>query len=816
MECITSYTINDIINKYRDALSEQEDLLCKLVLSLYCYCNPSPSPEILLSVGLKPDNLDSIFDEEALFYLKENYAAIVPSLIKKLSHSPFADKYSIIEETAIESAVDNSFSKWEDVFVLGAGINHFLHERPEMPIFGIEFNPHLWGIGQIYLESQGWDNVIIFQKPSDIPWNRAFKSIVMLSTDADYFRYIKKGIGGSYELLAILPKEICFSKDYLDIRRIFLKTGYLKSITVVHTGNAGLAILYCLNSYKRRLKNTSSVSKRIALYAFHLLFPKMPGKGLLLLAAIQGIDFFFFSVVLLLQTVLPTLFLIPEPAISLMWGFSGVLFMVIWAACSIAAHENYNPQVQFAAVLDFHGATIHDWKKLMDRTLKPQDNEDKECVIPFHSSVKNTDEETVFSRYFVAQKSISESDMRAFVYVPNEDCQTLSSLISIISPSKIQDSVERPVLRIVGGHPLSTNYLNCEIDCERIGGEARRGFAPRYFIPGDTFLWCYSPIHMRVGHVSQEVALANSFFHTRTLLFSTKPSDIEKDFLLKELLSGFVHEQILWFGPRPSQDEMMQIHIRVPSIEQQNRELRADAFEYLEKEHNDFVSMVTNHKHEVGNLLKDLYYDFEILECLLEKNGSLSINQVVDKRKGTTVKDYFSSIDRYKTEIGHEMVSFWSPGYGKAEQINLKEAVASFVKTKATNRYSVEVSIPSETMVFFSQKGLFTILRNVFVNAEKHGFTDESRKDYHIIIWQEESPDQERVRLVVGNNGNPLPEGITSANMFNVGIGTGRSEHIGCHTIKEICEEFGGNVSFETNSKQDELTVSYILDIPKA
>lgn len=840
-----TYSITEITKIYRNAVSEQEDLLCRLLLSIYAYCSPNPSKRIISSTGLQPDNLDSILDKEALLYLTENYASVVATIIGELSHSSFASNNYISEGNAIDAAIKNLYSKWEGVFVFGAGINHFLQRCPDNPVFGLELNPQLWGIGQIYLESQGWDNVVIFQNPSDIPWDRTFHSILLLSPHTDYLPYIKKGIGNSYELLAVLPREICFSESYLNIRRSFLKSGHLKSITVVHTGDKGLAIVYCLNSHKKKLRFTSSFSKRLSLYAFYLLFPKMPAKSLLLLVALLGMDFFLSSFLLLLYAVFPFFSFIPEPVVYLMWGISGLLFMVFWIACRVSAQEAYNPQIQFAAVLDFRGASLSDWEVLMSRTLRTQKATEKRSAIQYHSTEVDKDIKTVFSRYFVAQKSLSEGDLRAFVFVKEDKTQPLSNLVSAVTPSRITDNKDIPVLHIIAGDPLTSNYLQCEIGEELLNSyeERRRSVQayhsilpeevrgnhnslnfsgiPRYFIPSDTYLWyysAYSSARMKVGHVSREFALLRSFAMAHTLLFSIISEEVEKDFLLKELLTEYVQEQLFWLIPNPSQEDLLSIRVRVPSIEQQNRELRAEAFVYLEKEHNRFVSMVTNHKHEVGNLLKFLYYDFDTLKFLIEQKGHVSLDDVVDPRKGSTVRDYFYSIDGYKAAIGQEMLYFWTDGYGEKENFNLKDSVESFVRAKSTSPYSIEVDIPKNIEVSFSQKGLFTILRNIFINAEKHAFTDKARKNYLIKLWHEdiETDGQQYARLYVANNGAPLPEGITVSNIFEQGIGTGSSEHIGCHTIKEICENFGGYVSIEENTGKQGFTLSYIINLPKA
>ena len=808
MDKNSTYTLIELFNSYKDAISDWDHVYGRFIASLYSNYTESPSQDVLTSIGEEPDSLESILTTEQCAFLQENYNDVIRFIVLEKTIRSVYLHYDLPDEKAIYATLKISFNKCEDLFVVGAGINHFITKRPDSVVHGVETNSLLWGIGQVYLRSQGWDNVIIYKSFADASVSSRNKRFLILSTDDTYTEWLNKSISGLKEIVAILPKEACKDEVFRKFRGLMLQSGILLSVTTAHAGYKGTSVFYGRNTFLGKLDRISSPIKRVLYIGQHIMFPHNPGTGLTLFTCALGAIF-----------CLCTLFAIGKKSLShgvmdpinIMWATSAMMFFVCWIASSLAGKNSYNPRIQFTTILNFQ-PSYNGWEQLLNISLKGPYHSFRNKELLYNND-EGGQESTRYTSYDIPAKSIVDTNLSSYVFGHDENTAALSDLISITIPQRTEPGVKR-TLRIRGwGSPLSSNYMDCKITQEILDAQ-QEGFPGRYSVPKGTYLWHYNAIRPRIGYLSIDTALANSFSKTKTIPFTPKSDSIETLYLLKELLSDFVLEQLHWLGYSPSKDELLKIRVRVPSKEIQNRELRADAFDKLEKDHQTFVSMVKNHKHEVGNLLKFLYYDFDILKFIIEKTGHLSINDVVD-RKGSTVKDYFTAIDGYKNAIGQEMMSFWDYGYDKPEMIKLKDSVESFTNTKATSPYDVVVDIPKESNVFFSRKGLSTILRNIFVNAEKHGFKDKSRKDYRIKIWQEDSEDSNYIRLVIANNGAPLPDGITQSNIFEAGVGTGNSEHIGCHTIKEICDLFNGFVSIEQYTHSQEYTISYIITIPK-
>ena len=84
------------------------------------------------------------------------------------------------------------------------------------------------------------------------------------------------------------------------------------------------------------------------------------------------------------------------------------------------------------------------------------------------------------------------------------------------------------------------------------------------------------------------------------------------------------------------------------------------------------------------------------------------------------------------------------------------------------------------------------MLEQIFYNAVRHGFTDNSRDDYEILITISET-DEGYCRIDIANNGNPISErgrkeyfikGSFAGETGNTGMGGAR--------VFEICEGTNG------------------------
>lgn len=106
------------------------------------------------------------------------------------------------------------------------------------------------------------------------------------------------------------------------------------------------------------------------------------------------------------------------------------------------------------------------------------------------------------------------------------------------------------------------------------------------------------------------------------------------------------------------------------------------------------------------------------------------------------------------------------------------------------------------------------MFENLCTNASKYGFINPDRKDYAIRITISNTvvDNTPMVRLVIDNNGAPLPKGMSAKKMFTWGVGKGTG--IGTWQARHIIEHFGGNITFHQKESDDGFNVGFEIVLP--
>ena len=141
---------------------------------------------------------------------------------------------------------------------------------------------------------------------------------------------------------------------------------------------------------------------------------------------------------------------------------------------------------------------------------------------------------------------------------------------------------------------------------------------------------------------------------------------------------------------------------------------------------------------------------------------------------------------------------------------------------EGNNKAKDDIIDPSTGMILFRKGETFSqflfpkaalekILDNIVSNAQSHGF-DKSRNDYHIkFSWYAEN---KTVKLLIENNGSPIPDDRDPASLLEYGVSTALHSDghngIGCNEIDDIMQRYDGKVDI-ISSPQEEYTVKYLL-----
>ena len=249
-------------------------------------------------------------------------------------------------------------------------------------------------------------------------------------------------------------------------------------------------------------------------------------------------------------------------------------------------------------------------------------------------------------------------------------------------------------------------------------------------------------------------------------------------------------------------------------------------------QHNQYVAMMRERKHAMGQVLQKLLPGLNSIIKNIEKEP-LTRDTVISSRNGITALDQLNQLYAYAARIStmnkHLMDEY---AYGTPEEVWIGALIDEYTNKYFGANYAFEVIHPSvttntkigstENNVYFHQikiapSDFEQILDNIVANATKYGFTDKD-KNYCIRIIIENSyiDAKEAVKITVVNNGNPLPKNMDEDRVFTYGQSSGKGEGLGGWQIKNIVKHYDGRVELKNGDGSDTegFTVAYIITFP--
>lgn len=248
--------------------------------------------------------------------------------------------------------------------------------------------------------------------------------------------------------------------------------------------------------------------------------------------------------------------------------------------------------------------------------------------------------------------------------------------------------------------------------------------------------------------------------------------------------------------------------------------------------HNEYIRNIRMRKHAISQVLNEICPALDMLQICKDRNGGqINDKDIVSERSGMNVKEYFDFLRNSLYKMS-DMVDRLADDFTEKEQgtLELLTFLKGYTENYAcgttsflfaldcdSNLYEYAKKLKTSLRVTISEASLSRVLKNILVNAVKHGFVDEARVDYCVKInvsLCEISAGVEGVQISISNNGVPLSNQISSDEIFTWGVssnGTG----IGGYEIKGIIEANGGTVDFEANPKDKSgFFVKYIIKLP--
>lgn len=208
---------------------------------------------------------------------------------------------------------------------------------------------------------------------------------------------------------------------------------------------------------------------------------------------------------------------------------------------------------------------------------------------------------------------------------------------------------------------------------------------------------------------------------------------------------------------------------------------------------------IRNSKHRLSNDIMPVRMAVERLERFIGgSSDGIKLSSIIGKVSKQTVGDLLKSLIGSIQKIEEDIKKLTeSETMGEQpEIIDVEHFIKEFCDRFASkyNRcFTLNIEVKDKGLkIKISHNSFESIFENVFSNAVRHGFTDDSREDYKINVILSETGDG-YCRIDIANNGNPISErgrneffvkGSFSGKTGNTGMG-------GAH-IFEICEKFSG------------------------
>lgn len=260
----------------------------------------------------------------------------------------------------------------------------------------------------------------------------------------------------------------------------------------------------------------------------------------------------------------------------------------------------------------------------------------------------------------------------------------------------------------------------------------------------------------------------------------------------------------------------------------------------LTKANEDIKKSVRMRKHALTQSMSSIQAMFNALNAYrVRKGGKMTDNEIISRVKGTTVNEAFEYLSRNIKGIMPvlEHIADVEYSFGDPEWIEPEEFISNYISknekgwisfnpiitwVEGDNKAKDDIIDPSTDMILFREGEAFSqflfpkaalekVLDNIVSNALSHGF-NKSRNDYHIkFSWYAEN---KTVKLLIENNGSPIPDDRDPASLLEYGVSTALHSDghngIGCNEIDDIMQRYDGKVEI-ISSPQEEYTVKYLL-----
>lgn len=341
------------------------------------------------------------------------------------------------------------------------------------------------------------------------------------------------------------------------------------------------------------------------------------------------------------------------------------------------------------------------------------------------------------------------------------------------------------------------------------------------------------------------------YSHNSYVCFVPKMHNVLPLYIVSQLTQPYVQKQIELLasgntGSNLTLDALRQVKIAIPIqnnqeidlAKQENavqtyhdsliKELGMEVETLRIKRFEEYQKDMRMRKHRIGQRLNEIIPSSSVLaDFIASQNGDFNKSAIVSAYSQTNLEAYARKLHEDIVSLA-DLISHFTDekSFGEAENIDLLSFLDVFKRTHQNDRYEIVIlpeksnTVDSEEdsichpKLSVSREDFSTVLENLCANALAYGFINPDRRDYAVrmSITNTIFNNRPMVRLVIDNNGSPLPKGMSAKKMFTWGVGKGTG--IGTWQARHIIEHFGGSITFHQNGSDDGFNVGFEILLP--
>ncbi len=315
----------------------------------------------------------------------------------------------------------------------------------------------------------------------------------------------------------------------------------------------------------------------------------------------------------------------------------------------------------------------------------------------------------------------------------------------------------------------------------------------------------------------------------------------DKDFILSQLQSRLVQIQAEMFVTgdiveRIAVEDFKNIQLIIPSPQEQQRqiiEMRglfieknkakieiAEAKEEIKITEYDVIATIAHNLNQKLGSIRDAYEGLLSFLKRIEREGKpinfeallrpLRIGESVEnmdtfgkltERISNNLLDAFQTLKTTEEILQKNTLDL--------QEVNFFEFLENEKNKYKNENFAIEIHTKLKSLaIFIDSNAIKDVLRNLILNAKKHGFVESDVKYIFVFeLTKISTEDGEYLRLICKNNGKPFPKGFTFAEYTRLGGRSGKNKGtgIGGFFIKKVIDLHKGKFSA--------ITVENLLEI---